>query len=183
MSKFSLFAVALSSLLFIQCNTTNSNFLISKDQIGKLEKSNTLEELETLFPGDSIVRDTALTRIGARVNKINIYEKGGTRLLTLTPTLDSIPKVDLIRIHDPRFVTEKGVGLQSTFKDIREKHQIRKIVTSLNNVVIFLKDSDAYFTIAKTELPSSLQYASSVNIEAVHIPDAAKIKYMMVGWD
>lgn len=182
MSRFSLFAITLSSLLFIQCNT-NSDFLITKDHVGKLGKLNTLEELETLFSGDSIVRDTTFTHIGARVNKINIYEKGGIHLLTLTPSLDSIPKVEIIRIYDPRFVTEKGVGLQSTFKDIREKHQIRKIVTSLNNVIVFLKDSDVYFTIAKTELPSSLQYASSVNIEAVQIPDAAKIKYVMVGWE
>src|SRR5690606_33721042 len=143
MSRFTLFTVALSALLFIQCNT-NSDFLITKYQVGKLGKLNTLEELETLFSGDSIVRDTAFTQIGARVNKINVNEKGGAHLLTLTPSLDSIPKIEIIRIYDPRFVTEKGVGLQSTFKDIREKHQIRKIVTSLNNVVIFLKDSDAY---------------------------------------
>lgn len=182
MSRFPLFAVVLSALLFIQCKR-NSDFLITKDQVGKLEKLNTLSDLETLFEGDSIVRDTAFTRIGPQVNKINIYEKGGIHLLTLTPSQDSVPKIEIIRIYDPRFVTEKGVGLQSTFKDIRDKHQIRKIVTSLNNVVIFLKDSDAYFTIAKTELPSSLQYASSVNIEAVQIPDAARIKYMMVGWE
>lgn len=182
MSRSSLFAVAVSSLLFIQCNTS-SDFLITKGQVGKLEKSSTLDELNTLFAGDSIVRDTTFTRVGSRVSKINIFEKGGAHLLTLTPSQDSIPKVEIIRIYDPRFVTEKGVGLQSTFKDIREKHQIRKIVTSLNNVVVFLKDSDAYFTIAKTELPSSLQYASSSNIEAVQIPDAAKIKYIMVGWE
>lgn len=182
MSRFSLFAILLSSLLFIRCNT-NSDFLIAKGQVGKLGKLNTLGELETLFAGDSIVKDTAFTQIGARVNKINIYEKGGAHLLSITPSLDSVPKVEVIRIHDPRYVTEKGVGLQSTFKDIREKHQIRKIVTSRNNVVVFLRDSDAYFTIAKTELPSSLQYASSVNIEAVQIPDAARIKYMMVGWN
>jgi hypothetical protein len=53
----------------------------------------------------------------------------------------------------------------------------------MNNVVILLNDSDIYFTISKEELPSSLRYASSVNIEAVQIPDDAKIKYMMVGWD
>jgi hypothetical protein len=182
MTRFPLYAVVLLSLLFIQCNT-NNDYLISKDKVGKLEKSASLDQLETLFATDSIVRDTAFTRIGARVNKINIYEKGGAHLMTLTPSIDSVPKVEIIRIYDPRFVTDKGVGLNSTFKDIREKHNIRKIVTALNNVVIFLKDSDAYFTIAKTELPSSLQYSSSTNIEAVQIPDAAKIKYIMVGWD
>ena len=103
-------------------------------------------------------------------------------MLTLTPNKDSIPKIEIIRIYDPRYVTEKGVGLNSTFKDIKDKHTIKKIITALNNVVIFLKDSDAYFTIAKTELPSNLQYGNS-DIEAVQIPDKAKIKYMMVGWE
>lgn len=182
MSRFSVLAVVLTSFLFIQCNT-DSDFLVRKGQVGKLEKSSSLDELESIFAGDSIVRDTAFTRIGARVNKINIYEKGGAHLLTLTPSQDSIPKVEIIRVYDPRFVTEKGIGLHSTFKDIREKHQIRKIVASINNVVVFLKDSDAYFTISKMELPSSLQYSSSTNIEAVQIPDAAKIKYFMVGWE
>jgi hypothetical protein len=48
--------------------------------------------------------------------------------------------------------------------------------------VVLIKYSDIYFTIDKKELPSSLRYASSVNIEAVQIPDTAKIKYMMLGW-
>jgi|TARA_R110002096_G_scaffold5509_1_gene25762 hypothetical protein len=182
MIRKSIFAVALSSLLFIQCNT-NTDFVIAKDQVGKLMKSNTIDEIDTVFASDSIVRDTTITRIGAAVKKINIYEKGGKQLLTLTPNTDSIPKIEIIRIYDPRYVTEKGVGLNSTFKDIEDKHNIKKIITALNNVVIFLKDSDAYFTIAKTELPSNLQYGNNTDIEAVQIPDNAKIKYMMVGWE
>ena len=182
MIKKSIFTVALTSLLFIQCNT-NSDFVVAKDQVGKLQKSNTIEEIETIFAADSITRDSTLTRIGAAVKKINIYEKGGKQLLTLTPNTDSIPRIGIIRIYDPRYVTEKGVGLNSTFKDIEDKHTIKKITSALNNVVIFLKDTDAYFTIAKTELPSNLQYGASANIEAVQIPDNAKIKYMMVGWD
>ena len=182
MIRKSIFAVALSSLLFIQCNT-NTDFVIAKDQVGKLMKSNTIDEIDTVFANDSIVRDTTITRIGAAVKKINIYEKGGKQLLTLTPNTDSIPKIEIIRIYDPRYVTEKGVGLNSTFKDIEDKHSIKKIITALNNVVIFLKDSDAYFTIAKTELPSNLQYGNNTDIEAVQIPDNAKIKYMMVGWE
>jgi hypothetical protein len=181
MIKQSIFAASLSALLFIQCNS-NSDFVIAKDQVGKLLRSNTIIELETVFAGDSIVRDTIMDQIGTAVKKISIYEKGGKHLMTLTPNMDSIPKIDIIRIYDPRYVTEKGVGLNSTFKDIKDKHTIKKIVTVLNNVVVFLKDSDAYFTIAKTELPGNLQYGNN-NIEAVQIPDKAKVKYMMVGWE
>ena len=75
------------------------------------------------------------------------------------------------------------MGLNSTFKDIKDNYSIRKVITSMNNVVILLKDSDMYFTIDKKELPSSLQYGSSRNIEAVQIPDKAKIKYLMIGWE
>lgn len=182
MIRKSIFAVALSALLFIQCNT-NTDFVIAKDQVGKLQKSNTIEEIETVFANDSIVRDTVNTSLGAAVKKINIFEKGGKHLLTLTPNMDSIPTFEIIRIYDPRYVTEKGVGLNSTFKDIKDKHSIKKIITALNNIVVFLKDSDAYFTIAKTELPSNLQYGNNAPIEAVQIPDKAKIKYMMVGWE
>ncbi len=103
--------------------------------------------------------------------------------MTLTPNSDSIPTIENIRIEDPRFVTEQGVGLKSTFKDIKDHYTIRKVITSMNNVVILLSDSDMYFTISKEQLPSSLRYSSSVNIEAVQIPDDAKIKYMMVAWD
>ena len=103
--------------------------------------------------------------------------------MTLTPSSDSIPTIENVRIHDPRFVTEKGVGTLSTFKDIKQKHTIKKILTSTNNILVILKDSKVYFTIDKAELPSSLRYSSSVNIEAVQIPDKAKIKYMMVAWD
>ena len=59
----------------------------------------------------------------------------------------------------------------------------KKIVTSLNNVIIFIENSDVYSTIDKEELPASLRYDTSINIEAVQIPDEAKIKYMMIGWD
>jgi len=87
------------------------------------------------------------------------------------------------KIQDARFKTEMGIGLNSTFKEIKDKYQFGKILTSTNNVVVFIKNSDLYFTIDKAELPSSLRYASSVNIEAVQIPDKAKIKYMMLGWE
>ena len=100
----------------------------------------------------------------------------------MTPSEDSIPKIEIIRVEDPRFSTYKNVGLKSTFKDIKDNYSIKKIVTSMNNVVIFIKDSDVFFTIDKEELPTSLRYAASANIEAVQIPDKAKIKYLMIGW-
>ncbi|WP_209404067.1 hypothetical protein [Pseudozobellia sp. WGM2] len=161
----------------------DTTFLITKDAIGKLDRISLARDIEVIYANDSIVKDSSIVNTSNNSKKFKIFETGGKHLLTLTPSSDSIPTIENIRIEDKRFTTEKGVGLGSTFKDIKDNYSIRKIITSMNNVVILLKDSDAYFTISKEELPSSLRYASSVNIEAVQIPDDAKIKYMMIAWD
>ncbi|MGI9550628.1 MAG: hypothetical protein ACR2MT_05470, partial [Aurantibacter sp.] len=175
-----LMAVVLSTNCKKEKDTT---FLIAQDSIGKLNRSSLARDIEIIFDKDSIVKDTVALKFGNGAQKIKIYEKGGKHLLTLTPTADSIPSIENIRIEDARYKTEKGIGLLSTFKDIKDKYTIRKVITSTNNVVVFVRESDAYFTIDKQELPSSLRYASSVNIEAVQIPDKAKLKYFMVGWN
>ena len=102
--------------------------------------------------------------------------------MTLTVNTDSVPTIENVRIMDPRYVSEKGIGLKSTFKDIQSKYDIKKIVTTLKSIVIFPKGSNLYFTIDKEELPENLRFSTS-DIEAVQIPDDAKIKYLMVGWE
>lgn len=170
--------------LLAQCEKEkDTTFLITNNSVGQLEKVSLIRDLEVIFYQDSIVKDTMKLTSGLGARSIKIYEKGGNHLLTLTPSSDSIPRIQNVRINDPRFKTEKGIGLNSTFKDIKEKYTIQKIVTAINNIVIFVKDSDIYFTIDKSQLPESLRYVSSPNIEAVQVPDHAKIKYLMVGWE
>jgi hypothetical protein len=184
MKKIIIVSVLAMGALCIQCQKEkDTTFLITNTSVGKLSKTAVFKQLDSIYALDSIVKDTTRTQLGPQTSKVQIYEKGGLHLLTLTPTTDSLQKIENIRIVDPRFVTDKGVGLGSTFKDIKDNYPIKKIVTSMNNVVIFLKGSDLYFTIDKQELPPSLRFAGSANIEEVQIPDAAKIKYLMVGWE
>ena len=95
----------------------------------------------------SLVKDTLQLSVGVGNGKLKVYEKGGKHLLTLTPGNDSVQTIEHVLIADSRFTTLEGVGLQSTFKDIKQQYEIDKIVTSLNNVVVLIKDSDIYFTI------------------------------------
>jgi len=183
MTKTAIVSLALTTIFMVQCKKENTKFLITKDSIGKLSRNTLVSELQTAILHVDILNDADTLKIGNNSQQIKIYEKGGVHLLTLTPNRESIQKIKNIRVFDTRFETAKGVGLKSTFKDIRDNYQIRKIVTSQKNVVIFLKDNDIYFTIDKQELPSSLRYGASTNIEAVQIPDDAKVKYMMIGWE
>ena len=158
-------------------------FLITSDQAGLLQRNSSVEDVENFYQSDSIVKDTMQLSLGIGNGKLKIYERGGKHLLTLTPGNDSIQNIEHVLIADTRFATEEGIGLQSTFKDIKDKYEIDKIVTSLNNIVVLLKDSDIYFTIDKQQLPAHLRYTKTRTIELVEIPDQAKLKYFMVGWD
>ena len=107
---------------------TDTSFLITNESVGKLDKISLVRDLEVIYDQDSIVKDTMKLALGFGARSINIFEKSGSHLLTLTPNTDSIPKVQNVRVNDPRFITEKGIGLNSTFKDIKEKYSIKKII-------------------------------------------------------
>ena len=169
-------------LLAVQCATDKADpFLLGKDKVGKLQRTNTISDLETVFETDSLIRDTTRMNMGGN-RKIEVFEKGGAHLLTLTPSMDSIPVVESVWIRDPRFKTAEGIGLESTFGQIQKSYEIQKVVSSLNNVLVLLKDNPMYFTISREELPGALKY-SGTPVEAVQIPEDARIKYIMVGWE
>jgi len=164
------------------CAKKDPTFLITETTVGPISKTTTLNVLEDLLPNDSIIRDTVETNVRSALKKVKIYEKGGMPLMVLTAANDSLKTIENIQVLDPRYSSEKGISLRSTFKDIQEKYTVKKIVTTMNSLVIFPKESNLYFTIDKTELPYNLRF-NQPNIEAVQIPDNAKIKYLMIGWN
>lgn len=169
-------------LCLISCQEKDTSFLITDQKIGKLDKSSLVRDLELIYEGDSLVKDSSRYGVNGTPKKIRIYEKGGQHLLTLTPSTDSIPYVENVSIEDARFKTAGNIGLGSTFKEIQDQYEIKKTVTTLKSVVIFPKNSNLYFTIDKSELPENLRYTMD-HIDMVQIPNEAKIKYLMAGWE
>lgn len=167
-------------LALLQSCQKDTTFSITETSVGPLNQSTTVDQLQSVFAQDSIVRDTTMSAL-ASSKKIEVYEKGGKHLLTLTPSSDSIPKIQNVRVMDPRYTAENGIGLSSTFSNIKKKFEIKKVVATLNSIVVFPKGSNLYFTIDKQELPDNLRF--STTIEAVQIPDEAKVKYLMLGWE
>ena len=175
-------ALILCSLAFAACEAEkNDPFRIAEGRVGPLLREHPWSVLDSIYAGDSLVRDTSRLAIGQN-RKVEIYARGGKHLLTLSPDSDSLLRVGNIRIHDSRYQTDLGINLGSTFGEIQAKYPIRKLITSLNNVIVLLKDSEVYFTISREDLPGSLRFSKG-SIEAVQIPDKTPVKYMMVGWD
>jgi hypothetical protein len=140
--------------------------------------------LEVIYANDSIVKHVGGDEFMGAIDAIEIYSKSGAPLLSLTPSeaLDSTATITTIKIIDPRYSTDKGLTVNSTFKDLEDNYTISSIHNTITNVVIFVDDMNAFFSIDKKVLPGELRFDTDTEIEAVNIPDDAKIKYFMVGW-
>lgn len=174
------------TLLFASCSKdkTINPFLIQKNHIGLLNDSTQVKELDSIFSNDSIVRYIAGDEFAGSVNTIEIFEKGGKKLLDLSPkeALDSTSIISSVRVIDERYKTEKNISTISTFKELKEAYKISKVDNLINAIVVSVNEINASFTIDKKELPASLRFDMDMTIDPIQIPGKAKIKFFMIHW-
>ncbi len=179
------FIILLTGLLFIQCKKEADPFLITNERVGKLSKKTMMKQLDSIFALDSIVKLNPIKNVIGTQGEVEIYDKNGEKLMLISPVDERSPdsKITNIQVFDQRFKTQKGLTPKSTFNDLKSNYEIEAIETTINAIVIFLKDSDIFITIDKKQLPEDLRYKSDITIEATQIPGDATFKYFMVGWE
>ena len=184
MKKHSILALILSITLLTSCNKKQDPFQIETNNIGNLNDSTQVRDLKMVFANDSIVTSISGDEFTGNTNDILIYEKGGKQLLVLSPSqaLDSTATIKTVRIIDKRYKTSKGLHAKSTFKTIRDNYKISSIQNSLRSIIVSVDDINAYFTIDKDQLPAEMRFDMNLKIEAIHIPDDAKIKNFFIQW-
>jgi len=179
-----LITILIFSLLIVGCKKSQDPFVVQKHNIGLLTDSTQVKDLEVVFANDSVVKFIGGDEFTGDFSTIDIYEKGGEKLLELTPSqaLDSTAIIENVRIMDARYQTEKSISLVSTFKDIKDKYTISSIDNLINSIVVSVNEINAAFTIDKKELPANARFDMNLKIEETQIPDTAKIKYFMIDW-
>jgi len=184
MKKISFFAI-ISLLLFIQCKKDKDPFLITNNEIGHLTKEIKISQLDSIFSQDSIVKLDAKSSFITRTEQIEIYEKGGGKLLQINTKAEegNELKINNIQIFDTRYKTDKGLSLKSTFKDLKDNYTIRSIQNGIQTVIVSLAESDVYITIDKSFLPEHLKNEFGATITENDIPDTATFKFLMIGWE
>ena len=172
------------TLLVLSCKKEQNPFEISKQHIGLLTDSTQVKDLKHIYTNDSLVKFIGGDEFTGNINNIEIFEKGGKKLLDLSPkeSLDSTSVISSVRIIDERFKTEKSISTLSTFKDIKDAYKISKVDNLINSIVVSVNEINASFTIDKKELPGSLRFDMNAVIDPIQIPEKAKIKFFMIHW-
>ncbi len=177
--------ITLIAFSVFSCQKKANPFEIGVDHIGELTKTSTVKDLDKIYVNDSVVKHIAGDEFVGNANEIEIYDTQGNQLLILEASqeFDSIATIKSIRVVDPRFKTLKGFGAVSTFKDLKDNYTISKITNTLSTVLVDIDEINAYVAIDKKELPNQVQFDTKTKIEAVNIPDTAKIKYFWLNWE
>jgi len=171
--------------LLVACETKTDSFAITKNSIGLLTDSTKVNALKVVFINDSISKYIGGDEFTGSTNTISIFEKGtGKLLLELDPNyaLDSLSTIRTVRIMDERFKNKDGLNRLSTFGDLNSKYTISSIQNTLRSLIISVDEINAYFTLNKTELPEEMRYNMNQKIEAISIPETAKIKDFYIQW-
>ncbi|HBY67920.1 MAG TPA: hypothetical protein DEG69_09260 [Flavobacteriaceae bacterium] len=183
--KKTLLLGVLTTILFVSCDSNKDPFTIGEGSIGKLDKTIQMRQVDSIFAEDSIVKLNPVKNAIGTQGEVEIYDKDGNKLLLLSPEDENDPNATVtnVQVFDSRYKTEKGLTSGSTFKDVKANYTISNIESTINSVVVFLKDSEIYLTIDKKELPENLRYNPNAKIEASQIPGEANVKYFMIGWE
>ncbi len=169
----------------VSCKKTDDKFLITKDRVGVLQQKTPIQKLDSIYAKDSLVNTTFEGELRyASTERIIIFEKGGKELLEITPALNANNEkvVESVLVLDPRFTTEEGISLASTYKDIKERYTDFELEQTLKSVLITPKGKNFYFTIDKSDLKSN-NFGLSSEITKNDIEDDAKIVRMTINWD
>ena len=65
----------------------------------------------------------------------------------------------------------------------RSDHKISNIQNTINNVIVFVDEIDAYFIIDKKNMDFKFQNETDRIIEIKDIPPKSKVKRFMIGWN
>lgn len=183
--KKTLFLGALVAMLFVQCGKDSDPFQIKKGAIGNLTDRTKMKQLDSIFAMDSIVKSNSSPNALETQGEVEIYEKGGQKLLLLSPKDETDPNstVTDILVFDPRYKTEKGLNATSTFKEFKDNLTVSNIQRIINGVMVFFSDSEIYLTIDAKYIDEDVRNDPDSAIEASQISDSAPIKYFRIGWE
>lgn len=176
-------------VLLAACSNNKDQFLIGKNKVGYLSSKTTVGEIESIFKNDSVVSHLSEGVLGYRGSysseddKYLIYSKKGEHLLTITPkdALDSLSTIGFIEVFNKAYVTEKGIGLSSTFEEINLLTRINKVEATFTKATLYLDEFNATMTLDKKDL--GLKSYTNTEIQLEQIPGLIKPKTLIVWFD
>ena len=166
----------------------NTDKLITKNTLGKLNNTTKIYEIDALLDSDSVVKVGAKNAYGqllaSTIKIVNVYDTSGVQTLGIKPNgaLDSISLIKNIRILSDKYKTKNNITLGSTFADVKKYHKIGNVESSPRSVYVNLNDINALISFDRNVLPSNVRFDMDAEIKKTMIPDDAEINRFWINF-
>lgn len=188
---FFLFILCLSlgachhSVTSLNAPDPEEQFLIARNQVGPVKKGMTIKQLLSLLPDDQTKKLASRSELSSETaNNYYIYDDSTRLLFIVSPRRknDETSRISQVIIKDPRFRTPSGIGLNSTVGEIRHAYPESKIVPSVNNIILYIRELDANFELDKLHLSPTIWNDTTGTIEIDSIPPSTHITDLTIVW-
>ncbi|NBC56879.1 MAG: hypothetical protein GVY05_01140 [Bacteroidetes bacterium] len=176
-------------LLIISSCQKSTEHLIAKNQLGPLNNTTQVFEIETLLASDSVVKVNAKNAYGnmikSAIGQVKVYDTSGKQLLSIKPhgTLDSVAKIKNIRILTDKYKTKNGISIGSNFAEVKKHHDVSRIQSSPRSIIITLEDLNAFVSFDRKVLSGDLRFDLDADIKPTMIPDDAKVNRFWLNFE
>ncbi|HFX18069.1 MAG TPA: hypothetical protein ENK64_02895 [Flavobacteriales bacterium] len=170
-------------VLLTACQNKTNEFAIAHKQVGKITDTTTVAQMKQLYQNDSIVKTTEGAGAFEPYDEYIIIDKNTKDVLMVVipkKINDEQSKIKRVEIKSPKFKTDKGVGLSSSFGDFKKHHKIGRIDETFKYIVVFIDDLNATINMPKDVIPLNARNDSSIKVDETLIPDQSKIKDFIV---
>ena len=166
----------------------NKEFLFTNRQVGAITNGTTVDDLYELYGKDKVKKVEILTNpaINKTEESYYILDQGNKVILDATPKEDQLKRarINRISIKDKRFVSDKGIGLNSSLDEIKEAYPTYQFLPSSENIIMYIPDLNANFTLNKKTLGHKQWWDTTTNtIVADSLSGKARISDIDVYWD
>lgn len=178
----------LSLFLVISSCQDDTRHLIAKNKLGNLTHTSKVYQIDSLLASDSVVTTNARNAFGGTlssvVKAIKVYDTSGKQILNIKPfgSMDTLSDISSIRVLTEQYKTKNGIGLGSTYKDLKKYHDVNNIQSLANSFIITLKDINAVVSFDRKVLPGEVRFDMEADIKPTMIPDDAKINRIWVNF-
>lgn len=177
-------------LVLTSCEKDNK-YIIAKNQLGNLNNSTKIHQIESLLQSDSVVKVSPKNAYGgaisSAVGEVKVFNASAPveQILSIKPhgALDSLSHIKSIRILSDRYKTKNGITIGSSFAEVKKHHNIDDIQSSLKSIIISLEDLNAFVSFDRKVLPGEVRFDLEADIKSTMIPNDAKINRFWLNFE
>ncbi len=169
-------------------DTISTDYLIGERRVGRIERGATVNRLYKVY-GDKYVKQLkspeqeVQRRDSSEIATYYVYDQSNhLQLVARSVSSSRDPELKSLTIKDERYVTEKGININSTAEELREAYPDAVVMQYDGRFFVFISSLDLYFRVDESNVMGyDPEFVADIPVDSLR--PKARFENMSVSWD